>query len=174
MSFYRRPVVIVGGKNSAAEAALDLYRTGASVTLVHRRAELGASIKYWVKPDIENRIKEGSIAARFGARVVEIRPHEVVVEHDGGSETIPADGVFLLTGYLADLEFLRGCAIAVDPETNIPTHDPDTYETNVPGLFLAGAVVAGANRGEVFIENGRFHGQVVVREIAKRLRGAAA
>ena len=172
--FYRRPVVIVGGKNSAAEAALDLYRTGASVTLVHRRAELGASIKYWVKPDIENRIKEGSIAARFGARVVEIRRHEVVIEHDGGSETIPADGVFLLTGYLADLEFLRGCAIAVDPETNIPTHDPDTYETNVPGLFLAGAVVAGANRGEVFIENGRFHGQVVVREIAKRLRGAAA
>ena len=171
--FYRKAVVIVGGKNSAAETALDLYRTGATVTLVHRRAELGASIKYWVKPDIENRIKEGSIAARFETRVVEIRPHEVVVERDGARETIPADAVFLLTGYLADLEFLRGCAIEVDPQTSIPAHDPQSYETNVPGLFLAGAVVVGANRGEVFIENGRFHGQTVVREIAQRLRGSA-
>ena len=167
--FYRRDVVVVGGKNSAAEAALDLYRTGARVTLVHRRAELGSSIKYWVRPDIENRIKEGSITARFETHVVEIRPGEVVVEHHGVRESIPADGVFLLTGYLANLEFLRSCGIAVDPATNIPSHDPDTFETNVPGLYLAGAVVAGANRGEVFIENGRFHGQVVVAEIVKRL-----
>ena len=167
--FYRKDVVIVGGKNSAAEAALDLYRTGARVTIVHRRAELGTSIKYWVRPDINNRIKEGSIAARFETRVVEIRPTEVVVEHAEGQDVLPADGVFLLTGYLADLDFLQDCGVAVDPATNIPTHDPHTYETNVPGLFLAGAVVAGANRGEVFIENGRFHGQVVVQEIAKRL-----
>ena len=103
--FYRKNVVIVGGKNSAAEAALDLYRTGAHVTLVHRQAELGASIKYWVRPDIENRIKEGSIAARFETHVVEIRPTEVVVERGGTRDVIPADGVFLLTGYLADLDF---------------------------------------------------------------------
>ncbi len=167
--FYRQNVVIVGGKNSAAEAALDLYRTGAHVTLVHRQAELGASIKYWVLPDIENRIKEGSIAARFETNVIEIRPTDVVVEHQGTRDVIPADGVFLLTGYLADLGFLRQSGIEVDPATNIPTHDPDTFETNVPGLFLAGSVVAGANRGEVFIENGRFHGQAVVQEIAKRL-----
>lgn len=167
--FYRRPVVIVGGKNSAAEAALDLYRTGARVTLVHRQAELGGSIKYWVRPDIENRIKEGSIAARFETRVVEIRESEVVLERNGARETIPADGVFLLTGYLADLDFLRQCAIEVDPATNIPHHDPETFETNVPGMYLAGAVVAGANRGEVFIENGRFHGQAVVSVIAERL-----
>ena len=166
--FYRRPVVVVGGKNSAAEAALDLYRSGAQVTLVHRRAELGASIKYWVRPDIENRIKEGSIAARFDTRVVEIRPREVVVERAGVRETLPADGVFLLTGYLADLDFLRGAGIAV-AANNVPRHDPDSFETNVPGLYLAGAVVAGANRGEVFIENGRFHGQVVVDHIARRL-----
>ena len=104
--FYRRPVAVVGGKNSAAEAALDLYRSGAYVTLVHRGAELGASIKYWVKPDIENRIAEGSIPARFETRVVEIRPHELVVQPvDGGpTEVLPADGVFLLTGYLADLD----------------------------------------------------------------------
>ena len=167
--FYRKDVVVVGGKNSAAEAALDLYRTGARVTLVHRQAELGSSIKYWVRPDIENRIKEGSITARFETRVVDIRPGELTVEHRGAEETLPADGVFLLTGYLANLEFLRRCGIAVDLETNIPSHDPATFETNVPGLYLAGAVVAGANRGEVFIENGRFHGQVVVGEIASRL-----
>ena len=176
--FYRKQVVIVGGKNSAAEAALDLYRSGVHVTLVHRRAVLGASIKYWVKPDIENRIGEGSIAARFETRVVEIRPTEVVVERvaaaagDGGAgvrEVLPADGVFLLTGYLADLELLEACGVAVDRATNIPQHDPETYETNVPGLYLAGSVVAGANRGEVFIENGRFHGRVVVEHIARRL-----
>lgn len=174
--FYRKQVVVVGGKNSAAEAALDLYRTGARVTLVHRRAELGASIKYWVKPDIENRIKEGSIRARFETRVVEIRPVEVVVEPasagpDGGAarDALPADAVFLLTGYLADLKLLAACGVAVDPATHAPQHDAETYETNVPGLYLAGSVVAGANRGEVFIENGRFHGRVVVERIAHRL-----
>ena len=166
--FYRRPVVVVGGKNSAAEAALDLYRSGAHVTLVHRRAELGGSIKYWVKPDIENRIKEGSIAARFETRVVEIRAREVVVECDSARETLPAGGVFLLTGYLADLDFLRGAGVHV-ASNNVPRHDPETFESNVPGLYLAGAVVAGANRGEVFIENGRFHGRVVVEHIARRL-----
>ena len=167
-AFYRKRVVVVGGKNSAAEAALDLYRSGAHVTLVHRRAELGGSIKYWVKPDIENRIKEGSIAARFETRVVEIRVRDVVVERDGVRETLPAAGVFLLTGYLADLDFLRGAGIHV-AANNVPRHDPETFETNVPGLYLAGAVVAGANRGEVFIENGRFHGRVVVEHIARRL-----
>ena len=166
--FYRKPVVVVGGKNSAAEAALDLHRSGAHVTLVHRRAELGSSIKYWVKPDIENRIKEGSISARFETRIIEIRPREVVVERDGVRDALPAEGVFLLTGYLADLDFLRGSGIEV-ATNNVPRHDPETFETNVPGLYLAGAVVAGANRGEVFIENGRFHGRVVVEHIARRL-----
>lgn len=166
--FFQKHVVIVGGKNSAAEAALELYRSGASVTLVHRRAELGSSIKYWVKPDIENRIKEGSIKAYFKTNVIEIRPHKIVIEQDGERKTIPADGVFLLTGYLADLDFLKRCGIAVR-SNNVPEHDAESFETNVPGLYLAGAVVAGANRGEVFIENGRFHGQVVVGHIVKQL-----
>ncbi len=166
--FYQKHVVVVGGKNSAAEAALELYRSGAAVTLVHRRAELGLSIKYWVKPDIENRIKEGSIKAHFETRVVEIRGHEVLIEQDGESKAIAADGVFLLTGYLADLEFLKRCGIVVR-SNNVPEHNPESFETNVSGLYLAGAVVAGANRGEVFIENGRFHGQVVVDHIVKRL-----
>ena len=188
--FYRKRVVIVGGKNSAAEAALDLYRAGADVTLVHRGEELARSIKYWVRPDIENRIKEGSIRARFETRVVEIRQADVVVEpvplagrlsafrqrffgssDEPAREVVPADAVFLLTGYLADLEFLRACGVAVNPDTGVPEHDPETFETNVPGLYLAGAVVAGANRGEVFIENGRFHGEVVVREIAQHVAG---
>jgi thioredoxin reductase (NADPH) len=170
-AYYRKQVVIVGGKNSAAEAALDLYRTGAQVTLVHRRPTLGASIKYWVKPDIENRIKEGSIQARFESRVVEIQETGVVVEPVGGGarDVLPADGVFLLTGSLADLRFLERCGVAVDPESNVPSHDPETFETNVPGLYLAGSVVAGANRGEVFIENGRFHGRVVVEDVARKL-----
>ena len=170
--FYRKQVVVVGGKNSAAEAALDLFRSGVNVTLVHRRAALGESIKYWVKPDIENRIKEGSVRAHFETRVVEIRESEVVVEPVGAAGTrgvLPADAVFLLTGYLADLDFLRQCGVAVDPATNVPRHDAATFETNVPGLYLAGSVVAGANRGEVFIENGRFHGQVVVNDIARKL-----
>jgi len=166
--FYQKDVVIVGGKNSAAEAALELYRNGASVTLVHRRAELGSSIKYWVKPDVENRIKEGSIKAYFTTNVIEIRPHAMVIEQNGERKTIPADGVFLLTGYLADLDFLKRCGIVVR-SNNVPEHDAESFETNVPGLYLAGAVVAGANRGEVFIENGRFHGQVVVGHIVKQL-----
>lgn len=166
--FYQKNVVIVGGKNSAAEAALELYRNGASVTLVHRRAELGSSIKYWVKPDVENRIKEGSIKAYFETNVIEIRSHAMVIEQNGERKTIPADGVFLLTGYLADLDFLKRCGIVVR-SNNVPEHDAESFETNVPGLYLAGAVVAGANRGEVFIENGRFHGQVVVGHIVKQL-----
>ena len=168
-AFYRKQVVIVGGKNSAADAALDLCRSGSHVTLVHRQAELGASIKYWVKPDIENRIKEGAIAARFETRVVEIRPGEVVVERDGKCDLLQADAVFLLTGYLADLKFLSNSGIRVNPQTFVPECDPETFQTNAPGIYLAGAVVAGANRGEVFIENGRFHGEVVVREITKQL-----
>jgi thioredoxin reductase (NADPH) len=164
--FYRKRVVIVGGKNSAAEAALDLYRAGAHVTIVHRRAALGESIKYWVKPDIENRIKEGSVAARFNTHVIEITPTHVLVERDGAREDIPADGVFLLTGYISDNRLLRAAGIEIDPETCGPVHNPDTFETNVPGIYVIGAMVAGKASGRIFIENGRFHGQVAIDRIA--------
>jgi bacillithiol disulfide reductase len=150
--FFRRHVVIVGGKNSAAEAALDLFRAGARVTIVHRGAALGDSIKYWVKPDIENRIREGSIAARFDTRVVEIRPAGIVVERGGDVESL-----------------VRSAGVGIDPETCGPTFDPETFETNVPGLYVAGAVVAGKQSGRIFIENGRFHGEQVVAGIVKRL-----
>jgi len=167
--YYRKRVVIVGGKNSAAEAALELYRAGAKVTIVHRREALGDSIKYWVKPDIENRIKEGSIAARFNTHVLEIRPTSVVVEYGGERDEIPADGVFLLTGYTSDNTLLRASGVEVNPETNGPHHDPETFETNVPGIYVIGAMVAGKASGRIFIENGRFHGQVAIEGIRKRI-----
>ena len=165
--FYRKRVVIVGGKNSAAEAALDLYRAGTSVTIVHRRDALGDSIKYWVKPDIENRIKEGSIAARFNTTLREIRPTEVVVNTDGLPDTIPADAVFLLTGYGADTTLLRNASVTLNPETRGPVYDAETFETNVPGVYVIGAMVAGIQSGKVFIENGRFHGQQAIEAIAR-------
>ena len=169
--YYRQRVAVVGGKNSAAEAALELFRGGARVTLVHRHAALGDSIKYWVRPDIENRIREGSIAARFEATVVEITPTEVVVERHGTREAIPAEAVFLLTGYHPDAALMTAAGIQCDPVTLAPALNNETFETNVPNLFLAGGAVAGRETGSIFIENGRFHGQKIVTEIASRLRG---
>jgi thioredoxin reductase (NADPH) len=166
--YYRQRVVVVGGKNSAAEASLELFRGGAHVTLVHRHAALGDSIKYWVRPDIENRIKEGSVAARFETTVREIRPTEVVVERHGTTETIPADGVFLLTGYHPDAKLMSAAGIQVHSETLAPAMNPDTFETNVHNLFLAGGCVAGKATGNIFIENGRFHGEKIIAELAAR------
>jgi bacillithiol disulfide reductase len=168
-AYYRRQVVVVGGKNSAAEAALELFRSGVNVTLVHRGPALGGSIKYWVKPDIENRIAEGSIRARFRTTVTEITPDAVRLEGPDGRTTEPADAVLLLTGYRSDTTLLRTAGAAIDPATGAPVHDEATFETTVPGLYVIGAFVAGTQSGRIFIENGRFHGQVVIREIARRL-----
>jgi len=166
--FYRQRVVIVGGKNSAAEAALEIHRAGGHVTIVHRGSAFGDSIKYWVKPDLENRVKEGSIAAHFNANIVEIRHTEVVL--DSGA-TLPAEGVLLLTGYRADPEFMRRIGVEIDAETLEPKYSAETYETNVPGLFVAGGQVAGKKTGTVFIENGRFHGEVIAKTLASRQAG---
>lgn len=165
--YYRQRVVIVGGKNSAAEAALEIHRAGGHVTMVHRGPGFGESVKYWVKPDIENRVKEGSIAAHFNAQVVEIRANEVVL--DTGA-TIPAEAVLLLTGYRADPEFMRRIGVEINAETLAPRYNIDSYETNVPGLFVAGGQVAGKRTGTVFIENGRFHGEQIAKAIAERSR----
>jgi thioredoxin reductase (NADPH) len=166
---YRSRVVIVGGKNSAAEAALELYRAGAQVLIVHRGPALGESIKYWVRPDIENRIKEGTIRARFNTRVLEITPGDVVVDGPDGIVKEPADGVLLMTGYRSDPALLRAVGAQLDEATGAPVHDETTFETTVPGLFVIGAAIAGQQSGRIFIENGRFHGGVVVREIASRV-----
>jgi Pyridine nucleotide-disulphide oxidoreductase len=129
------------------------------VSIVHRRPTLGSSIEYWVKPDIENRIAEGSIAARFESRVVEILPDAVIVESHGQRERLPADHVFLMTGYHADFDLLEACGVEVDAATAVPVHDPSTLESNVPNRFLAGGVLAGKDTAPIFIENGRFHGE---------------
>ena len=167
--YYRKHVVVVGGKNSAAETALELYRAGVHVTLVHRRAELGESIKYWVRPDIENRIAEGSIPARFETQVVEIRPKEVVVECRGQRATLPADHVFLMTGYQTDSTLMSQAGVRLDPETCVPEHNESTFESNVSGFYIAGTALTGVHSGRIFIENGRFHGQVVIDAIRERL-----
>jgi thioredoxin reductase (NADPH) len=172
--FYRKNVVIVGGGNSAAETALELFRSGATVTLVHRHPQLKASIKYWVRPDIENRIKEGSVRGLLNTSVVEIQPTQVVVEHDGVKEEIPADAVFLLTGYHPDCDLYRRAGIRLHRETMAPEFNAETFETNVPGVFLAGGAICGRDTSNIFIENGRFHGEAIIKTIAERraTRGA--
>ncbi len=167
--YYRQRVVIVGGGNSAAEAALEMYRAGASVTLVHRAAELKHTVKYWVRPDIENRITAGSIAAAFSSQVVEIRPTVVVVRSAAGeTRELAADAVFLLTGYRADKALMQAAGVQLN-DRDAPVFNPETFETNVPGLFVAGGAIAGVDTGTIFIENGRFHGEKSVEVIAGRL-----
>jgi len=168
--YYRQRVVVVGGKNSAAEASLELFRGGAHVTLVHRHAALGDTIKYWVRPDIENRIKEGSIQARLETSVTEITRQSVLVDRGGAVEEIPADAVFLLTGYHPDVELMRRAGITCDATTLGPALNPETFETNVPNLFIAGGAIAGRNTGSIFIENGRFHGERIINVLAGRLK----
>ena len=167
---YRQRVVVVGGRNSAAEASLERFRGGAQVTLVHRQATLGDTIKYWVRPDIENRIKEGSIQARFETVIKEIRKQSVIVERARVPEEIPADAVFLLTGYRPDIELMRQAGINCDPMTLAPQLNMETFETNVPNLFIAGGAIAGKNTGSIFIENGRFHGERIIKVLADRLQ----
>ena len=167
--YYRQRVVVVGGGNSAAEAALELFRARAgSVTLVHRAPELKSTIKYWVRPDIENRFKEGSIATRFNSCVQEIRPTTVVIRGPQGIEEIPADAVFLLVGYRADTDLFVRAGVELNAR-QAPVYDPETFETNVAGLFVAGGALAGEDTGTIFIENGRFHGEKIVDVIARRL-----
>jgi thioredoxin reductase (NADPH) len=169
-AFWREPMVVVGGKNSAAEAALDLYRNGANVTLVHRDAHLGQTIKYWVKPDIENRIKAGQIQALFETQVKEITPHEVIVTNKAGEQRLPAKQVFALTGYHPDFQFIQSLGVHLDPVTCKPSLDPKTLESNIPGIHLGGVVIGGRHTGEIFIENGRFHGKQIVQALtAKRM-----
>jgi thioredoxin reductase (NADPH) len=164
-SFWNEDVVVIGGKNSAAETALDLFRNGARVTLVHRQAVLGQSIKYWVRPDIENRIKANEIRALFETRVVEIEPDHVVVENGAGKRGLRARQVFALTGYHPDFTFIESLGVKLDPKTRKPDLDPNTLESNVPGIHLAGVVIGGLHTGEIFIENGRFHGKQIIESL---------
>ncbi|HEY4979706.1 MAG TPA: YpdA family putative bacillithiol disulfide reductase, partial [Candidatus Acidoferrum sp.] len=160
--YWHQDVVVIGGKNSAVESALDLYRNGARVTLLVRRPDLGTSLKYWVKPDIENRIKTGQIKAVFNCTIKEITRDGVLIEDEKGPRELEAKQIFALTGYHPDYEFIEEMGVRLDKESRRPEIDLNTLESNVPGIFLAGVVIAGKNTAEIFIENGRFHGKQIV------------
>ena len=164
--FYDRDVVVIGGKNSAAEAALDLFRGGARVSLIHRGAAMGQTVKYWVRPDIENRFKNGEITPYFNAHVLEIAKRHVRISQNGETRDVPAEQVFALTGYHCSPVFFDQLAVPYDAGTLRAEYNPTTFETKVPGVFLAGSVIGGRINGEIFIENGRFHGEVLIKSIA--------
>jgi thioredoxin reductase (NADPH) len=167
--YYRRKVAVIGGANSAAVAALDLFRHGAEVTLIHREAELSRHVKYWIRPDLENRIKEGAIRAFPEAEVKEIAPDWICVRTKNGETLrVENDFVFALTGYRPDFDFLRSVGVEIDPQTQRPRCDPETLESNVPGIYLAGVIIAGMDTNEIFIENGRFHGRQIIADMLKK------
>lgn len=166
---FNQDVVVVGGKNSAVEAALQLFRAGARTTLVYRGAELSRSVKYWLAPDILNRVKAGEIAARFGAEVQEITALHVRIRRpDGAVEDLPADRVYVLTGFHPDFDLFTRIGITFDSVTGRPALDPATLETSVPGVYLAGSVTAGRKISEIFIENGRFDGEKIFGDATAR------
>ena len=162
---FDQDVVVVGGGNSAAEAALDLWRSGARVTLVHFGPTFDKKIKPWVLPDFLNREKEGSLATRWDSRVRAIEADAVVIDSPRGEERLKADMVYVMTGFAPNTDLLQETGVPIDETTGIPEHDPETLETSVPGLFIAGVVVAGFDANKVFIENGRYHGDKIVARI---------
>ena len=162
---FDQDVVVAGGGNSAAEAALDLWRSGARVTLVHFGPTFDKKIKPWVLPDFENRVKEGAIAVRWESRIRSINPQSVIIGQATDEEALPASRVYLMTGFAPNMDLLAAKGVPIDPKTGIPSHDPQTLETAVPGIFIAGVVVAGFDANKVFIENGRFHGDRIVARI---------
>jgi len=167
--YYNHDVLVVGAKNSAAIAALELHWTGARVTMLHRGASISDRVKYWIKPNIENRIKSGEIQAYFKSTLLEIQPKAVVLDTPDGQITLKNDFVFAMTGYRPDLEFLGSLGIRLDPVSQRPRTNPDTLESDRPGIFLAGVIVAGMHTNEIFIENGRFHGKKIAEAIAESL-----
>jgi thioredoxin reductase (NADPH) len=168
--FYGLDVLVIGGKNSAAIAALDLWRHGAKVTLVHRGPEMHRHVKYWILPDINNRIKNGEIKAYFDSNVVNISEDEVTLSTPQGTVTLANQFVFALTGYHPDFDFIENLGVTLDEANDrCPACDPATLESNIPGIYLAGVVVAGERTNEIFIENGRFHGQLIAEDLRGKL-----
>ena len=167
--FYNQDVAVIGAKNSAAIASLELFWTGARVTLIHRGGQISEKVKYWIRPNIENRIKNGEIAAYFHSTVLEIRPESIVLGTPKGEVLLKNDFVFALTGYSPDLQFLNSVGVTLDPATQRPRTHPETLESETPGIYLAGVIVAGMHTNEIFIENGRFHGRQIAADIAAKL-----
>ncbi|MBX3144201.1 MAG: YpdA family putative bacillithiol disulfide reductase [Trueperaceae bacterium] len=172
-AYFGRPVVIIGGGSSAADAALDLYRGGAKVQMVHRGSDFKPSLKYWIRPNLENRIKDGSITAYLGAVVESISPGGVQVRRNGESLTLPADAVFALTGYYADPKLLNSAGATTDAVTLAPRIDPASFETDVPGLYVVGSAGCGRITSNVFIENGLPQARAAVEHVAVALESRA-
>lgn len=168
--FYGMDVAVIGGKNSAAIAALELWRHGTRVTLIHRGTGIHAHVKYWIKPDIENRIKNGEIKALFSSQVTEIALDSIQVKTPAGVETLANDFVFALTGYHPDFSFLERLGVEFEGPDRCPKCRPETLESNVPGIYLAGVIVAGSRTNEIFIENGRFHGKQIAESLVTKAR----
>ncbi|MEA5258295.1 YpdA family putative bacillithiol disulfide reductase [Arcicella aquatica] len=163
-------VVVVGANNSAVDAALETWRKGASVTMVIRQDEIGNRVKYWAKPDIENRIKEGSIKAYFNSEVASIRPHEIDIQTPEGIVTIENDYVIAMTGYQPNLDFLRKIGITLSNDEILkPTYNDDTQETNLPNIYLAGVICGGMNTHSLFIENSRIHATKILQKITGKV-----
>ena len=168
--YYDTDVLVIGGKNSAAIAALDLWRHGARVTLVHRESHVHHHVKYWIKPDLENRIKAGEIEAHFNSTVQEIGVDYVVINTPSGTIRLKNDFVLALIGYHPDYDFLRSMGIELSEDQCRPVCDPVSLESNVKGIYVAGVIVAGSRTNEIFIENGRFHGKQIADDLKIKLR----
>jgi thioredoxin reductase (NADPH) len=173
--YFGLEVLVIGGKNSSAIAALDLWRHGAKVTLVHRGEAMHRHVKYWILPDINNRIKNGEIKAYFQSTVETIAEDSVALATPGGPVTLRNDFVFALTGYHPDFSFLERLGVRLDENNDrCPVCDPLSLESNVPGIYLAGVIVAGERTNEIFIENGRFHGKLIADSLREKLAVVAA
>ena len=166
--FYGRNVTIIGAGSSAADAALDLYRGGAKVTMVHRGEDFRHSLKYWIRPNLENRVKEGSITAHFNTTVREITPTDVIVQKQGEVLRIPTDQTFALTGYSAGTSLLKQAGVIIDTEDKSAQHNEETFETNVPGLYVIGSAGYGVRTSDVFIENGLVHARKALADIVQK------
>ena len=160
-------VLVIGANNSAVDAALETWRKGAEVTMVIKTGEIGERVKYWVRPDIINRIKEGAIKAYFHSSVTEIKEHEIVVQTPEGSILLPNDRVIAMTGYQPDLDFLQKAGVHLsEDEIRKPVYNSDTHETNIKGLYLAGVICGGMDTHSLFIENSREHASKILSHIA--------
>jgi thioredoxin reductase (NADPH) len=165
--YWHQRVIVIGAGNSSVDAALECWRAGATVTLVHFGDGFDRTVKAWVLPDIINRVKEGSIGVRWRSRVRAITPTHVDISSDetGESELAPVDAVLAMTGYHADTTMLQRLGVPVDPKTGVPAHDESTMATPVPGCYLAGVIASGNDANRLFIENARGHGELIVRHL---------
>lgn len=168
--YFEKDVCVIGGKNSSIDAALELVKAGAKVTVLYRGNEYSPSIKPWILPEFDSLVRNGIIAMEFNAQIKEITETQVIYEKDGEVKAVDNEFVFAMTGYHPDHQFLTTMGIKIDPETGRPFFNPDTMETNIAGIYIAGVIAAGNNANEIFIENGRFHGGLIAKSITNKAK----